>query len=238
MIKEIINGFLGIFGYAIRKPYNYFSLNNNLEWLKSYNINTVFDVGANTGQYASFISKILGKDTIVYSFEPIKECFNKLLHLSKKYPNIFPLNYALGESNTKLEMFKNDFTPSSSIMEISRVSVENFPFTRHQKKESIELKRLDDIYNEFTIKNNVLLKIDVQGYEGKVIEGGIEFISRIPKLIIVETSIKNLYVNEPSFNNIYNKMLSLGFVYIGNLDQLYSPITGEILQVDCIFEKK
>ncbi len=35
MIKKIINDFIGIFGYAIRKPYNYFSLNNNFEWLKS-----------------------------------------------------------------------------------------------------------------------------------------------------------------------------------------------------------
>ena len=200
-------------------------------------IKTVFDVGANTGQFAFFINKLLGKETQIYSFEPINECYEKLSKLINKYKNIDPYKYALGDINTQMTMHKNDFTPSSSLMEISEVSVTNFPFTKNQEAETIELKRLDDIYKEFYIKDNVLVKIDVQGYEGNVISGGEEFFKKIPKIVIIESSIKNLYVNEPSFDFIYNKMLSLGYKYKGNLDQLFSPINGEILQVDCIFER-
>jgi FkbM family methyltransferase len=236
-MKNLINAFFGLFGYAIRRPYNFFSLNHNLNWLKELEIKTVLDIGANTGQFASFICNLLGKDTLVYSFEPINECYNKLSKLKKKFINIVPLNYALGDVETKKPMYKNDFTPSSSLMEISGISIENFPFTEHQEIENIDLKRLDDIYKDMNIVNNVLVKIDVQGYEGNVIAGGEEFLKKIPKLVIIETSIKNLYVNEPSFDYIYNKMISLGYKYRGNLDQLFSPINGEILQVDCVFEK-
>lgn len=237
MLKKIINSFFGLFGYAIRRPYNYFSLNNNLKWLQEFDIKTVFDVGANTGQFATFISELIGRDTLVYSFEPIKECYEKLLLLKSKYKNIIPYNYALGDINTNKLMYKNNFTPSSSLMEISDVSISNFPFTKHHEIETIVLKKLDDIYKDFNIKENVLVKIDVQGYEEHVLSGGEDFLKKIPKLVIIESSIKNLYIDEPSFNNIYHKMIYLGYKYRGNLDQLFSPINGEILQVDSIFEK-
>ncbi len=47
---------------------------NNL-WLQNRNIKTVLDIGANTGQFANLIQKILPQANII-SFEPIKKCYD------------------------------------------------------------------------------------------------------------------------------------------------------------------
>lgn len=82
----------------------------------------------------------------------------------------------------------------------------------------------------------MLVKIDVQGYEDRVIRGGQRVISRA-KVLIVETSFQTLYDGQPLFEDIYDTLLKMGFRYIGALWQLRSPLNGSILQADSIFVK-
>lgn len=78
----------------------------------------------------------------------------------------------------------------------------------------------------------------MQGFEKNVLLGGTEFLRTGEKMVIIEISIKQLYDKEANFDEMYNLMNSLGYSYLGNLDQLYSPVNGEILQVDAIFYRK
>jgi hypothetical protein len=82
----------------------------------------------------------------------------------------------------------------------------------------------------------ILIKIDVQGFEDKVIAGGADTIKKA-KVIIIEVTFKELYTDQPLFHDIYEMLSKLGFTYHGNFDQLPSPVTGEILQADAIFIK-
>ncbi len=232
-----INSILKYFGYAIRRPYSGFSLNYNIDWIKKYNINTILDVGANIGQFAKFIYGVF-PNALIYSFEPIEECYDKLKVNMKDSKNFRAFNFALGSKDEEMNFYLNDFTPSSSLLKITDNSIENFPITKNQKISKVSVKKLDGLINDLEIRKNVLMKIDVQGFEKSVLEGSILFIEKFVKLLIVETSIIPLYENESSFEQIYDLITKLGFDYKGNLDQLYSPITGEILQVDAIFMKK
>jgi FkbM family methyltransferase len=56
------------------------------------------DVGANFGQFAKFINKLFPESNI-YSFEPIKECFDKLKLNNPEIVNYKIFNYALGDEN-------------------------------------------------------------------------------------------------------------------------------------------
>jgi FkbM family methyltransferase len=208
-----------------------------LRWLKKNEINTVLDVGANEGQFALFINKLF-PNASVYSFEPIELCYKKLKKLSQSFANIVPFQFALGNVNDRIRFYKNEFTPSSSILKMMEKHRINFPFARKQVIEFINVKRLDDIIETLEIRNNVMVKIDVQGYEDRVIQGGINFLKINTKILIVETSLIKLYLEEPSFNDIYELLFDIGFVFIGILNQLYSPIDGEILQADAIFINK
>lgn len=230
----IVNRFLRKFGLEIKRTLSGFSLNNNLLWLQSYDFGSILDIGANNGQYASFINKLFPRANI-FSFEPLNSCYEKLKLLN--IPNLQVFNFALGETNGPIEMNVNEFTASSSILEMTSKHIDNFPFTRNMKKKMIEIRRLDDLYGKLNLVGNVLVKIDVQGFEDKVISGGIEFFKNVPLLVIIETSFKELYKNEPDFMKIYEIMKELDYKFIGIMDQLYSPSTGEILQGDAIFQK-
>lgn len=231
---SIVNRFLRKFGLEIRRPLSGFSLNNNLLWLQNYNFTSILDIGANNGQFASFINKLFPQANI-FSFEPLNSCYENLRLLNIRNFQIF--NYALGETNGPIEMNVNEFSASSSILEMTTNHTDNFPFTKNMKKEIIEIRRLDDIYKNLNLESNVMVKIDVQGFEDKVISGGIEFFKNIPSLVVIETSFKELYKNEPDFMKINEIMKNLDYRFIGIMDQLYSPYTGEILQGDAIFQK-
>jgi hypothetical protein len=78
-------------------------------------------------------------------------------------------------------------------------------------------------------------KIDVQGAELEVFEGGAATLRRCAALI-VELSYFQLYEEQPLFDAVYQRLKSLGFAYRGNLDQMTSPRDGRILQADGLFE--
>lgn len=235
-MKQLINGFLKFFNYSIRRPYSGFSLNYNVAWFNQLDIHTILDIGANEGQFAGFMNKKIPQADI-YSFEPIEKCYNKLKDTFASNDKIKPFNFGIGDANAEVDFYLNDFTPSSSMLKTTSNSETNFPFTKKQSASKVQIKKLDDVVESLNIELNVLVKIDVQGVEDKVIEGGKRFLKENVSIVFIETSIKKLYENEPSFDQIYKSLINLGFEYMGNLDQLYSPINGEILQVDAIFMK-
>jgi hypothetical protein len=112
---------------------------------------------------------------------------------------------------------------------------EAFPFTAGEgQPERIEVRRLDDVAAELDMHDDILTKIDVQGFEGHVIRGGTETLRR-SRAIIVETGFAQLYEGQPGCDEIYRAVCGLGFRYAGNWEQLPDPKTGRILQADAIF---
>ena len=91
-------------------------------------------------------------------------------------------------------IYRNQFSPSSSILEMEELHKEIFPFTREMVKKKIVIKRLDDVIKEFslTIEGNMLVKIDVQGYEDKVILGGRNTISKAVAIITEVSYVKTI----------------------------------------------
>lgn len=206
------------------------------KFLKSADIKTVFDVGANTGQFASAI-KVLLPDAKIYSFEPIPECYERL---TKKFPSNEQYQafcVALGNEAGKITFWKSQFAESSSILPMSEIHKENFPWTAESIPIEVPVKTLDAVFPELNIIPKVLLKIDVQGYEKKVLEGGIISLEKID-FVLVETSFQTLYEGQATFDEIYRFLTSAGYEFAGNFDQLIAPLDGTILQGDALFVKR
>jgi FkbM family methyltransferase len=207
-----------------------------LVWLRTQNIGTVFDIGANTGEFAALVHTLLPEATI-YSFEPLKECYTRLVSKMKAVPGFRAFDFALGDRECESEMHRSKFSPSSSILSMAKLHKELFPFTEEEGTEKIRVRRLDDVAMELYCPENILVKIDVQGYEDKVILGGKELISRA-KILIVEISFQTLYEGQPLFDEIYDMLRTMWFVYAGSVEQIKSPIDGSVLQSDSIFLKR
>lgn len=205
------------------------------EWLKGINIRTVLDIGANTGQFASQFHRLL-PDARLYSFEPLEDCYNALLKRMGRVPKFHAFNFALGDTSGQAQMYRNDYTPGSSLLSMEELLKRAFPFTSHATAQRIKIRRLDDIVNELDIVENVLVKIDVQGTEDKVIMGGEQLLSRA-SVLIVETCFEPLYKGQPLFDNIYEMLRQRGFVYTGNESPERNPENGRILYCDSVFSR-
>ena len=96
------------------------------------------------------------------------------------------------------------------------------------------MKTLDDCLGRVQLVPRVLLKLDVQGYEDRVLRGGIRILQRVD-YVLTEVSFCPLYDGQASFGEVYDLLLKSGFSYAGNLDQLASPLDGRILQADALF---
>jgi FkbM family methyltransferase len=204
--------------------------------LAAYGINTVIDVGAHKGEFARMMRKTLPGAQII-SFEPLAEAFEGLKSLMKGDPKFEAFNFALGERDGRLEMHKNEWTQSSSLLPMAELHKQVFTYTKNETTEEIEIRRLDDVLRDVTLRPEILVKLDTQGYEDKVILGGGEVISKA-KLVVVETSFQTLYEGQPLFDDIYQLLRARGFSYAGNSYQLLSPVDGTIMQVDAVFVRR
>jgi len=208
---------------------------NKFIWLSRLNINTIVDIGAHIGEFAMMVYQILPKASII-SFEPLEEAFRQLNFNMRTVPNFKAFNVALGDQDSETDMHRNEFSPSSSLLPMANLHKEAFPFTSREGLEKVRIRRLDDVLKGQYLEDNILVKIDVQGYEDRVIVGGENLLSRA-KLLIVETSFQTLYERQPLFDEIYHLLRRKGFKYMGNLHQLRSPVDGCVLQADAIFIK-
>jgi FkbM family methyltransferase len=207
----------------------------NHAWLRGLGIATILDIGANVGQFALTIHPVLPKAQII-SFEPLPECFKKLKHAMRHTKNFTALNVALGDKVGVFAFEQNAFSDSSSFLSMAEEHKQLFPFTRKSQQIQVAAERLDNLAPTLPISEPLLIKIDVQGFEERVLRGGEQTVRRA-KLLIVETGFEALYEGQPLFDDLYRLLVSWGFRYHGSLDALTSPTDGRVLQENSVFIK-
>jgi FkbM family methyltransferase len=230
-IKKIVN----FFGFNITRYYRQIE-NSKYNWIKKNNIKTIIDIGANIGSFTVFIHKIL-PDAKIYAFEPLKDCYEKLKLNEKNIKTLKTFNLALGDKKEEKYINRSNFAPSSSILDMEETHKNAFPYTATTTMERIQIETLDHILGNENLENEILVKIDVQGYEKKVLLGAKNTLSNI-KILIVELSFEELYIGTAKFDEIYNMLKTFGFNYSGSWDQLNNPMDGKPLQQDAIFVKE
>ena len=102
---------------------------NKFIWLSRLNINTIVDVGAHKGEFAMRAFQILPKASII-SFEPLEDAFRQLKFNTLTVPNLKAFNCALGDTNSKMEIHRNEFTASSSLLRMVDLHKESISFHR------------------------------------------------------------------------------------------------------------
>jgi FkbM family methyltransferase len=205
----------------------------NTEWFKALNINTVLDIGANSGQFTRTISEVLPLAKI-YCFEPLPDCFEELERFTHGKNQMKAYNLGLGDKSGVSSFERSEFSQSSSFLKMADAHKEAFPYTKQTSMVKVNIAKLDDIAKDLDLTRPLFIKIDVQGYEKAVIEGGRDTIMKAD-VIICELSFVVLYESQPLFSEVYLILQQMGFEFQGMLDQFVDPVTGIVLQGDGIF---
>ena len=221
-------------GYEIKNISKEREIHKQQKWsfLKDIPIKTILDIGANEGQFVEEIYDIF-PEAKIYSFEPLTKSYEKLVEKIKLKNRLYTYNIALGEKDERKAFYMSSASPSSSLLKMGTLHKNLFPHTSTITEQIVTIKRLDSVEG-IHIQDNLLIKIDVQGAEDKVILGGLETFSRA-KIIITEVSFATLYESQPLFKDIFSLLDTLNFKYFGNIEQFYHPKNRAPLFSDAIF---
>jgi FkbM family methyltransferase len=197
---------------------------------------TVLDVGANTGQFAVASAKLF-PGARVYSFEPLPECVTQLRRHANKLPNLTIYPFALGDHEADdLPFHVNSYSQSSSALRLTEDHRTAFPNEKETAATTVEASTLDRIFELIDLAPPVLLKLDTQGYEAKVLLGGVKTLKRVD-YVVLEASLRPMYNGEVLFLDLVRLMVGYGFRFLRPVGWLGDRKTDEVLQMDALFER-
>lgn len=203
--------------------------------LACHRVDTVLDVGANSGQFARYL-RYIGYRGRIICFEPLGAPHAALCQLATRDPGLTVApRQALGEETGSVAINVAANSECSSILTASPGNVQLEPGVRGVAVETVQLNRLDCAALDYlSAESRLFLKIDVQGYELPVLRGAAGLLSRIEGLQL-ELSLSPLYEGEPPFREVIDTVESLGYA-LHDLNPCFSDdASGRTYQVDGIF---
>ena len=237
-IKHQLRTLLWKMGYDITrfKPTSH-PMARRKRFLDIYQIDTVLDVGANTGQFAFELRHDLGYKNRILSFEPLSTAF-KLLQAQAAHDTAWQVfHHALGDVEETREINIAGNSESSSLLPMLASHLKSAPQSQYIGKESISVKTLDRVFPELCPDaRNVYLKLDTQGFEKNVLLGAAASLARIDT-VQMELSLVPLYSNQVLFNEMHAFMIARGYTLIAIEDGFSDPASGQVLQADGIFHR-
>lgn len=181
----------------------------------------VFDVGAYVGDFAQSCLHAW-PECEVHSFEPLRDVLNPGRRWQWH-------QVALAQSTGAWPMFRNEFEPSSSILEMADAHREAFPYTLDTVQQVVPTRRLAE-YDGF-VHDRALLKLDVQGYELHVLRGAGATLDKFAA-VVLEVSHVELYHGAPTPRELWEFLSAAAFRHERRVDEMPHPETHVVLQSD------
>lgn len=193
-------------------------------------IDSIWDVGANEGQFAFMANKIW-PTLPLYSFEPDPVTYQKLISNFRKF-NIYGETFclALGDSLEKKRLMRYKSNANNSLL--ARVDIQD------DATESVEVNctKLDEVAKNFDFQA-AFLKLDVQGYENIVLSGAKQFLNKC-LFVQIEVAFSLAYSGAVHAGEIITTMHDYGFECIEILDLLRDKNhKNRILEADLLFKR-
>ena len=202
-----------------------------------FNFTTIIDVGAALGDYSKAVHFIY-PDAKIYAFEPVPQSFEVLKTVANKINNLQCFNLALSDNEGETEFHLNEFSFSSSLLKMTDTHKEIFPFAKNEETIMVNTIKLDDFCkNErivFGSEKYILLKIDVQGLELKVLKGATNLLKEID-VIQLEVSFMNFYEGQASIEDIILFLKPFGFNSLVQVSPVFDQ--SKLLYSDFLFIK-
>ncbi len=200
--------------------------------LRSLNINTVIDIGANKGQFTLVAMEVFS-DVKVIAFEPLRGPSATFRRIFKDEKNVALYQCAIGPESAHATMNISASDDSSSLLEITDKQTAMFPNTEKVGTEDIRIAPLSEIVSTADLRAPLLLKIDVQGYELEVLKGCVELL-KVVEFVLIECSFIELYGGQPLADDVIRQLQAYDINLAGIYNLTYSR-EGLCVQGDFFF---
>ncbi len=173
----------------------------------------VIDAGANIGAYSwAFLNKV-GPSGKVLCYEPNPIAYDCLYRNLGNKPGCFPMPFFLSNKQAEYQIVNEN---------------KNFGMAYGKKSDNGILSKSID---ELNLEKLNFLKIDVEGMELEVLQGGIETISKHSPVMFIEINETTLERNNSSKEKIFKFLDKLKYSY----KNIYpgQPMTGTQFDIIC-----
>ena len=187
-----------------------FQNNRILSYLKKNKLefHNIIDIGGHHGELYNSLKKNKINFERYHIFEPFKESFLLIEKLTDE--KLIKYNIGLSDKEGSADLLLSNWETSNTLnknidMSSKRNKFKQFLYKddQYKLKETIEINTLDNLFLNKEV-NEILLKIDVEGHEVEVLEGGSELLkSNRVKFILIEVQDEN--------NQIKDKLIGFGY---------------------------
>jgi FkbM family methyltransferase len=186
----------------------------------------VIDVGAYEGEWARMTHRIFPAAKILM-VEPQRDKQGKLASLTALASEIEYKTALLGAEDGKEVSFYLNETVSSVLTEIESEA------PQEEKRTTVTL---DTLTEETAFEKPDFLKLDVQGYELKVLSGARRILdTHPPEMIQMEVSLIEINQGAPLFAEVIDVMDSLNYRLYDLTSFMRRPLDDALWQVDGLF---
>jgi len=163
---------------------------------------TYIDIGANIGYWTFARNHILNDNITFYCFEPSRLNFMYLQKNLDKFENIQIVNCGL---SNKSEINTLSFPHWEREGRDKNTGLFSLYGNTNINSENVKLTTLDSYFKNQDIRGNVFIKIDTEGHEFQVLQGGQQFLTQNLN-IIIQLELNFEIENALNNNNIQNSI--------------------------------
>ena len=171
--------------YVGRSAFYVGELDRKITWICGRIVrpgDVALDIGANIGMVTVWLSQLVGKQGRVHSFEPNPQLCERLNAAIARngLSNVTLHPFALGPASSELTLsIPRDNAGAASLVRRADPS--------RSRSIAVPVRQLSDVADSEGIKAIRFVKIDVEGFEDQVLEGGRDLIERVrPESILFE----------------------------------------------------
>lgn len=181
--------------------------------LRLAGVRRVVDVGAHFGESAELLAQMFG-EAEVHAFEPAEKSFAELQRRVRGNRRIFPHHEALGDESGTSRLFVHERSDTNSLLADGPSLVE---YGESTGIESVRISRLDDRWASLSSLPVDILKVDVQGFDHRVLRGARRVLGSC-RALLVEVVFAPLYQHQGSFADIFSIATDAGLRLQGLYD--------------------
>jgi FkbM family methyltransferase len=200
--------------------------------LRGRGIELVLDVGANEGQYAREL-RGSGYEAKIISFEPVRGPYAVLERHAAGDPLWDCRRLALSDADGEEPIHVCADSKFSSFLELRNTPGDGYG-SPVVDTETVPTLRLDAIAGELLVADLLVwMKLDVQGYERRVLRGAAATLARLDA-VELELSVSPHYEGQSSYREALDVLEAEGFVLAGIDSGFTDASTGRMLELEAI----
>ncbi|MEP4378717.1 MAG: FkbM family methyltransferase [Alphaproteobacteria bacterium] len=202
--------------------------------LDGHEIDCVFDIGANVGQYANALRQN-GYPGRIISFEPLSSAYDQLKVRAAGDADwdVAP-RAAVGAAPGETDIHVSPESDMSSILPLDATAQERLASTRATGVETVPVTTVADaLAAHVTGQGHIFLKSDTQGFEAQVLSGAAGCWDRITG-VQLELSIQPIYEGQPDHLPLLEQLATLGLRPHLVIPGYWSRHYGRMLEYDVV----